>query len=241
MSLINLPKTNQTGTNEWADVEDNDNAIVAVVNGDLDDSNIASGAAIDLAKIDVGSGVTDAQLASPNNSAYRTIAIAGGFIGQVAGEVANATFLIGGAYNLRSGESFSATGPSGDAPTLAAPPPIFYLNSADYAVAGKTTKLRVRGTVATNNYAPAVTFTFALCPLGSIAGGAGAISFTLGTLVSGSDVSLVTPAANSAGSATGTDFDFPSSGPYMLAVAVTGTMTLLAVTSVHAHLQVRNV
>lgn len=56
MTLINLPKLNQTGTNEWADPEDNDKAIRDVVNGNLDNSNLASGAAIDPAKINFASG-----------------------------------------------------------------------------------------------------------------------------------------------------------------------------------------
>lgn len=42
MGTVNLPKTSQTGSNEWADVQDNDEAIVAQVNGQLDDDNIDS-------------------------------------------------------------------------------------------------------------------------------------------------------------------------------------------------------
>lgn len=51
MSDITLPKLNQTGTNEWADVEDNDKAIRDVVNGNLDNGNIASSAAIAHSKL----------------------------------------------------------------------------------------------------------------------------------------------------------------------------------------------
>jgi hypothetical protein len=51
MSLITLPKLSQSGANEWADVEDNDVAIRDVVNGDLDDDNIADGAGISISKL----------------------------------------------------------------------------------------------------------------------------------------------------------------------------------------------
>lgn len=48
---ITLPKLNQSGANEWADVEDNDKAIRDVVNGELEDDNIAAGANIALSKL----------------------------------------------------------------------------------------------------------------------------------------------------------------------------------------------
>ena len=51
MTQIILPKTNQTGANEWADVEDNDKAIRDVVNGELENDNIASGAGITTSKL----------------------------------------------------------------------------------------------------------------------------------------------------------------------------------------------
>lgn len=67
MTNIVLPKTNQTGANEWADVEDNDNAIAAVVNGALDNGNLAAAAAI-----------VDTKLASPNNALWKTVFQASG-------------------------------------------------------------------------------------------------------------------------------------------------------------------
>ena len=36
MADVALPKTSQTGTNEWADVEDNDNRLLDVINKDYD-------------------------------------------------------------------------------------------------------------------------------------------------------------------------------------------------------------
>lgn len=51
MSLISLPNQSVTGANLWSQVEDNDQAIVDVVNGAIDDGNIATGADIDGAKL----------------------------------------------------------------------------------------------------------------------------------------------------------------------------------------------
>jgi len=61
MSQINLPNVNITGDNLWSQVEANDNAIKTVVNGDLDNGNIAANADINGAKLLDGS-VTGAKL-----------------------------------------------------------------------------------------------------------------------------------------------------------------------------------
>lgn len=63
MSQINLPNVNITGDNLWSQVEANDNAIKTVVNGDLDNGNIAANADINGAKLLNGS-VTGAKLAN---------------------------------------------------------------------------------------------------------------------------------------------------------------------------------
>lgn len=52
MTHISLPKVNQTGANEWADVQDNDEAIARVVNGELDNDNIKVGAEISRSKLE---------------------------------------------------------------------------------------------------------------------------------------------------------------------------------------------
>ena len=52
MTDIILPKLDQTGDNEWADVQDNDLAIRDVVNGKLDNNNLRTGAGITADKLD---------------------------------------------------------------------------------------------------------------------------------------------------------------------------------------------
>ena len=61
MTQINLPRTNITGSNLWSQVEDNDSAIANVVNGSLDNGNIAAGADINASKLLDGS-ITAAKL-----------------------------------------------------------------------------------------------------------------------------------------------------------------------------------
>ena len=63
MTQITLPNTSVTGANLWSQVEDNDKAIRDVVNGDLDDGNIATGADIDGAKL-LAASVDTTQLAA---------------------------------------------------------------------------------------------------------------------------------------------------------------------------------
>lgn len=46
MTNVVLPKLNQTGANEWADVQDNDEALKKVINGELDNGNLKAGAGI---------------------------------------------------------------------------------------------------------------------------------------------------------------------------------------------------
>lgn len=46
MTKVTLPRLNQTGTNEWSDVESNDVAIREVVNGELDTENLKAAAGI---------------------------------------------------------------------------------------------------------------------------------------------------------------------------------------------------
>ncbi len=61
MTQVNLPNRNITGDNLWSQVEDNDDAIADVVNGGLDNGNIAAAADINASKLLDGS-ITAAKL-----------------------------------------------------------------------------------------------------------------------------------------------------------------------------------
>lgn len=69
MGTVTLPKLNQTGGNEWADVEDNDRALRDEINGNLDNTNLKSSAAIAHSKLASGSA---AQLMLFNGSGVPT-------------------------------------------------------------------------------------------------------------------------------------------------------------------------
>lgn len=232
MTQVTLPKLNQTGVNEWSDVEDNDNAIITVVNGGLDNSNIAASA-----------GIVDTKLASPNNSVYRTIFQAGGHF---VGDAGAGTYILGLPM-----VQISSQVPVGIAPSATAlgvgqtfgivhPDHVFYFDDADYTVAGMTQKLRLRAQVMANATQPAITFTFGLYPI-TVAGGADAITYTLGTVVTSSTVAAASPTASTANSYVNSDFTVPADGAYALGVVTDATLTNNASVSLHAQLQHRNV
>lgn len=221
MTDIVLPKLSQTGTNEWADVEDNDKAIRDVVNGQLTNGNLSGSA-----------GITDANLASPNNSAYRTILQTNCSLN---GNANGAVFLMGGSQD--SGIPFR----SGTARTMStgsSPPDIIYFDDADYTVAGKTQKLRIRAQLCTNATAPGKAFTVALYPL-TVAGAANEITYTVGTVVASSLLIFSAPSASTITSGVVSDFTIPSDGAYVLCVVPGGTPTSDSITTVHAQLQTR--
>lgn len=119
---------------------------------------------------------------------------------------------------------------------------IFYLNTADHAVSGKTTKLNLRATLNTNaTSVGTVTYTAALTPISGVAGGADASTVTLGTNVSGSTVTFVNPSTSTSTTTDSGDFTMPSSGLYALTIANDATgatdCRVMAVLS----LRVRNV
>lgn len=51
MTKVVLPRLNQTGANEWADVQTNDEAITQVVNGELANENLSGAAGITAANL----------------------------------------------------------------------------------------------------------------------------------------------------------------------------------------------
>jgi len=176
-------------------------------------------------KIDSENKVPDTSLSSPNNSAYRVIISAQSYL--AADQVAATLFLTGG----------NAVASGGTAPT---PPCIFYFDDADYTVAGKTQKLRLRAQVSANATKPTIKFTFGFYPI-TVAGGADALTVTLGTVVSGSTVEINEPAASAVTNTTGSDFTIPSDGAYVLGVVTSGTLTNNSAVAVTAQLQTRSV
>lgn len=220
MSDVSLPNTIAPPTVSTSEVQGNDEALRDFVNG--------SGW-VDTTKYEDAS-VTDAKLASPNNSVYKTLLIARSV---AAADVAAGTYALG-----EEGGALSDSTPISLVP--AAPFATVYLDDADFTVASKTTKLRVRGIVRTNGTVPAITFTFGLYPV-TWSGGADALVATLGTVVASSTAAIASPSANSATTAVSSDVNVPSDGDYCLGVVTSATLTNNSACLLSAQLQTRNV
>lgn len=176
----------------------------------------------------VSATVTDTQLASPNNAAYREL-----FEAQqiVKTEAAAATyFLANGILQLANSANAAAANAI----------PYFVFAKADYEVAGKTQKLRLRAQVAANATKPTIKFTAGLYPI-TVAGGANELKITLGTVVSGSTIEFNEPAASTVTSKETSDFTIPADGAYALGVVTSGTLTASAAVLASAQLQTRSV
>lgn len=117
------------------------------------------------------------------------------------------------------------------------PPNIIYIDPADYpTVNGLTTQLRVRVNQHCNAVAPTGTYTYGLYPVtrpAMLSGGAGVDIYTLGTVVAGSTVASVSPAAGSSANLVGADFAIPSAGYYVIGFAST-----VAAVAASAHMHI---
>lgn len=177
-------------------------------------------------------GMPDTSLASPNNSVYRTLFQADTFF---TGDMAVGTYMMG-RMGRTSGTAI-ANGVDANAIYL---PPIFYFDDADYTVAGKTQKLRIRALVTANATQPTITFTFGLYPI-TVTGTADNLTFTLGTVVTGSTVVAASPLASTPNPYVNTDFTVPADGAYTFGVVTSAQLTNDSAVSLHAQLQTRNI
>lgn len=188
---------------------------LAVVNGDVSNTAAIEYKKLNLAGKILGTDIAEktieeTDMMSPNNAVYRVIQT--GF-GQFGAVTPAATYIIG-AGNVISNASNSATSPV-----------LVYLDPADWEVNAKAVKYRVRAQVYTNATAPAVTLTFGLYPVSTVAGAVGGITVTLGTVTSGSTVAIATPSASTKNQGNSGDFTAPAAGHYALGVVTSGGST----------------
>lgn len=178
--------------------------------------------------------VSDSDLASPNNSVYRSIFGATTFAGD---DQAAATYLFAPDWSgILNGVDISSSGA-----LVGFGIETIYLDSADYLVAGKATKLRVRFSVDTNATAPTRTWTCGLYPV-TFAGAADQLTFTLGTVVPNSTAAINAPPASSSTVAVSSDFDVPAAGVYAFGVVQSGgAIANNAAMKLTARLQMRHV
>lgn len=154
-------------------------------------------------------------------SSYRTILDCSG--SHIAARVA-------GTYGFAQGQPVAISGTG----TLYALD-IIYIDPNDYPSAGgMTAKLRIRCSLMVNDVAPTGNYTLGLHPVTrpGTSGGAGLNIMTLGAAVSGSTVTLNTPAADSINNIVGSDFAVPAAGHYCIGVVTTATVAA----SSHVHM-----
>lgn len=127
------------------------------------------------------------------------------------------------------------------AATTNSPLAVVYLDPADYALSGLTTKYRVHAICLTDAVAPAVTFTIGLYPISAVAGGADAITMTAGAVQAGSTVAFASPAANLRSQGNSGDFTAPAAGYYALGVVISGATAANSREVIAARVEARNV
>ncbi len=206
-----------------------------IVNGDVSDTAAVEYKKLNLAGKILGSDIAektveDSDLTSPNNAAYREIGWGQMLIVTDAGA---GTFILNPDINA-NGASPMQVYPAGHTPRT------IWLDSEDFAVASKTTKLRVRGMVYTNGTAPAQSFTFGLYPV-AWSGAADVLTATLGAVVASSTAAVSSLSANAAKVAVSSEFSMPATGAYALGVVTNGTLTNNAAVLTQAVLQMHSV
>ncbi|CAB4199326.1 hypothetical protein UFOVP1326_37 [uncultured Caudovirales phage] len=164
------------------------------------------------------------------NQVYHTLLQAAG--SHIAAQVA-------GTYALANGNPAAVSGTG-----ILYPIASLYIAAADLpSVNGVTPKLRIRGEVYNNDVAAFTgTLILGLYPITrpGTSGGAGLNIYTLGTVVSGSQVTLTNPAADSANALVGSDFAMPADGHYCLGFITNATVAASAHLHIAARLQHRN-
>lgn len=93
---------------------------------------------------------------------------------------------------------------------------------ADFAIAGKTTKMRLRVHAGVDDVAPANTLTVGLYEITGLTGGGSAAVPTLSAVIANSTVAITTPAANSNTHSVSSEFTPPTAGKYVIGAAASG-------------------
>jgi hypothetical protein len=234
MSQISLPITSRSDTDDnlFSDVYGNDLAITNVINGGLDEGNFTGGT-LPVSGIANGA-ITDAKLASPNNSTYKLLLTASGIISnnETSGQVdlfrANGGALIGSGDDVLYSSTSSA-------------PPIWTSSPLLQLVANRTQVIRVVVSYASNSTAIGTNITFGLYPLSAVSTSGEDIQLTAGTVVTGSTCQI-TPAVNTFTSgASAADVNYPAAGQYALGAVTFADVTANHVGYVTVQLLTRNV
>lgn len=174
--------------------------------------------------------VTDAKMASPNNPAYREILRAQTVI---APEQAIGTYMLG------AGTAEPPISGS-NAMSAAQLPTVLFFESANYAVANKTTKMKLMCEVGTNATAITAAINLSLRAV-TVTGAANELRYTVGAEVASSKVEVLFPEASKLINHPTIDFTIPANGAYILVMELPSKFNASAKASVHAQILIHNV
>lgn len=184
-----------------------------------------------LDKLQVGVNlVDDTQLASPTSAVWRTVAQCEYGSG-IAG-LSTTPCYVGGSAIIASGGAGNAVRG------------LWIPDSADIAVAGKTTRLRVRSLIIPNTINPSITITWGLYPITAISGATSAgEGLTLGTVIAGSTAALA-PTASTPADVKGSSFDISAVtgglGGYVLGLVGSGAQNANSNVACTTYLEMRH-
>ena len=182
------------------------------------------------ADVAAGAGIVDTKLASPNNSTYKLVDRIKTILSAIPSTSTN--------YLTSSGYAASGSSHAGAIQVSNT----LRIDASDFAVNGMTTKMRVKVATQTGGDPVTVTTTFGLYPITATVIGAGFIGQTLGSVVSGSTIAIVSSGtSNTLANGNSGDFTIPSDGYYCLGFATSGTPSPGSQMMVDCALEVRNV
>lgn len=170
----------------------------AIASGSITTDKIGAGE-VNTANINSGA-VDDTKYANQNNSVWRTLLQSNASC--KGGSTAGSYYAVAGIGTLQKSGTTGETGLVGIMP-----------QAADYAVAGKTARLRLNVAYSVNGYAPGATITYGLYPVtgsGVTVTGSSYNDYQLGTVVAGSTVAIGSPAAQAIGQGSSSGFDLSS-------------------------------
>lgn len=219
MTTLTYPYTLTAGAPENVNqLNSNLAAISSVINGGITNGNLSGSAAI-----------TDANLASPNNSVWRTVATA-----------ASLTYNgLGTSYYFISSGATATPTTSGADNSVGSfvYPAVVDLRSADFSVAGLTTYVRIKSVFHSNATALGYNLETGIASF-TVGGGTGAIKWTIGS--SAASATFTTPSASTATVANGTAVALPSDGVYAFYMKPSGSAPSNHLAGVQVSLQVRH-
>jgi hypothetical protein len=156
---------------------------------------------------------------------------------QTTTAAAGGTFLMSGGPTTNAAATVGTVGAAGTAAWA------FYLDPADWTANARTTRLRLRAQMVTNNVAPATNFAVGLYPVTTVGAASGSdAGVNTGAVITGSQATFVTPAAATAVSPVSSgDFNAPAAGYYIFAVAISAAMAAGSRATIGVQLQMRQV